>query len=153
MAEHYAYGPRVALTPRYKDAATEASGVDLADNNVDDAFFNIPFKCQVVYAGCIVTTVVAADPAQIKFNKRPTAGSDDGITDGTLGHITIPIGNLGKCYYDRVAAGVAAGILSPGDEVVVKVITTTATCNAQPILVVDMLPETMANLTDMVETA
>lgn len=152
MAEHYAYGPRVALAPRYKDAATELSGMDVAGAG-DDAFFNIPFKCQVVYAGCIVTTVIAADPAQVKFDKRVTAGSDTNRTDGTLGHITVPIGNLGKCYYDRVAAGVAAGILSPGDEVVVQVISTSATGNAQPVLVVDMLPETMANLTDMVETA
>ena len=152
MAEHYAYGPRVALAPRYKDAATELSGMDVSGAG-DDAFFNIPFKCQVVYAGCVVTTVIATDPAQVKFDKRITAGSDTDRTDGTLGHITVPVGNLGKCYYDRVAAGVAAGILSPGDEVVVQIISTSATGNAQPILVVDMLPETMANLTDMVETA
>jgi hypothetical protein len=152
MAEHYAYGPRVALAPRYIDAANELSGIDL---NVDGdcAFFNIPFKCQVVYAGCIVTTIVASDSAPIKFDKRPTAGSDDDRTDGTLGYVIVPAGNLGKCYYDRVAAGVAAGILSPGDEVVVQVMASSATGKVQPILVVDMLPETMANLTDMVETA
>ena len=153
MAEHYAYGPRVALTPRYIDAPYEVSGIDLNVDG-DSALFNIPFKCQVVYAGCIVTTIVASDTALVDFDKRPTAGDDGSRTVASLGHIAIPAGNLGKCYYDRVAAGVAAGILSPGDEVVVQVMNSDPGAgNAQPILVVDMLPETMANLTDMVETA
>lgn len=179
----YNTGPRVALSPRFATAALALSGCDL-DNTADEAYFDIPFKCKVVYAACIVTVVVAAADGAVKFDRRIAAGNDTGRTDGTIATITIPNGTaIGQVLYDKAAqdklteAAAAAlitedtchagggvwrdskcdnevhGYLEPGMEVVVQVITGTATGNVQPILIVDMLEETMGNLDNMVETA
>lgn len=179
--ENYGIGPRVALVPRYDAAPLEKSGLDLSAAG-DKALFNIPFKCNVVYAGCVVTTVIDG-AAVVKFDKRHTAGGDTGRTDGTIANITIPTATaIGECIYDKVAQSsltraaaelfVAAatcqagggfwdgtncqphsyGELEPGNEVVVQIISGT-TGKFQPILVVDMLGETMSNLENMTETA
>jgi len=184
MAEHYGIGPRIALPCRYKDAATAFTGMDLSGTG-DEAYFNIPFKCRVVYAGLIVTTIIAGD-AVVKFDRRHTAGSDGSDrTDGTIASITLPDTTaVGQFVYDKAAQDslteaaallliTAAtcragggywnettelcenhpyGELQPGNEVVVQIISgTTGKC--QPVLIVDILGETMANLDDVVETA
>jgi hypothetical protein len=178
--ENYGIGPRVALIPRYADATLEVTGLDLSATG-DKALFNIPFKCNVVYAGCVVTTVIDGD-AVVKFDKRHTAGGDTGRTDGSIANIAIPSATaIGEGLYDKAAQGsltraaaaafVAAatcqagggfwdgincqphsyGELEPGNEVVVQIISGT-TGKFQPILVVDMLGETMTNLENMTET-
>jgi hypothetical protein len=179
----YNTGPRVALSPRFASAALALSGCNLT-NTADEAYFDIPFKCKVVYAACAVTTVVGAADGEVKFDRRIAAGNDTGRTDGTIANITIPNGTaIGQVVYDKAAqtklteAAAAAlvtedtchvdggvwrnskcdnevhGYLEPGMEVVVQVITGSATGNVQPILVVDMLEEVMGNLSNMTETA
>lgn len=172
---------RVALSPRFASAALALSGCDLS-NTADEAYFDIPFKCRVVYAACLVTTIVAGD-AVIKFDRRFAASNDTGRSDGTIANITLPDTTaIGQLIYDKVAqdklteaaaallvtedtchagggiwrdskcANEAYGYLEPGMEVVVQVVSGT-TGNAQPVLVVDMLDEVMGNLSNMTETA
>ena len=183
--EAYGIGPRVALHPRYKTAALEASGVNL-NATEDEAWFDIPFKCNVVYAGLVVTVEVAT-AATVKFDRRHTAGSDGSDrTDGTIATFTMPDGTtVGTMVYDKAAqdsitkaaadAFITAatcragggywnetselckphpyGELQPGNEVVVQVAASGGSGNAIPILVVDVLGETMANLDNVLETA
>ena len=181
--EAYGIGSRVALHPRYKTAALEASGVDL-NATEDEAWFDIPFKCNVVYAGLVVRTVVAT-AATVKFDRRHTAGSDGSDrTDGTIATIVLPDGTaVGTMVYDKVAQSsltkaaadlliTAAtcragggywdgtycknhsyGELQPGNEVVVQVAASGGSGNATPMLIVDILGETMANLDNVLETA
>ncbi|MDO9566675.1 MAG: hypothetical protein Q7J15_08045 [Candidatus Desulfaltia sp.] len=180
----YNTGPRVALTGRYKDAAAEFGGIDFSVANVgDNVFFNIPFKCRVVYAGVIVTTIIGGD-AVVKFDRRHTAGADgESRTDGTIANITLPDTTaVGQVIYDKAAQGSLT-------EEAAALLVTAATCQAgggfwrngecqnypygylepgmevvvqsisgttgkgQPILIVDMCEETMGNLAAMVETA
>jgi hypothetical protein len=102
--EMYGIGPRVSLPCRYKDAATELSGSDLSGTG-DEAYFNVPFKCNVVYAACIVTTVVSG-AAVVKFDRRATVSSDTGRTDGTIATITLPDTTAaGVMVYDKAAQG------------------------------------------------
>jgi len=50
---------RVTLAPRFATAALELSGVDF-NVDTDQAYFDIPFKCQAVYAGATNTVVACA---------------------------------------------------------------------------------------------
>lgn len=172
---------RVALTPRYSTAAIEASGIDVSSAS-DQAWFDIPFKCQCVYAGLTVTVVIAG-AAVVKFDRQNAAGSATGRTDGTIASITLPDTTaIGTMVYDKAcqtslteaAAALLVteatcqagggywngttcenhpyGELQPGNQVVVQVISGT-TGNAIPILVVDVDEETFANLQNVLETA
>ena len=179
--EAYGIGPRIALAPRYADATLEYTGCDISSLG-DKAWFDIPFKCNVVYAGCTVTTVTSGATV-VAFDRRHTAGSDGSDrTAGTIANITIPtLTNPGTMVYDKAAQGsltkaaadaliTAAtcraaggywdgtycknhtyGELQPGNEVVVQIVSGT-TGKFTPVLVVDMLGETMANLDDVLET-
>jgi len=180
--EGYGIGPRVVLYPRYATAALALTGCDLS-NTADEAYFDIPFKCRVVYAGVVIRVIVSG-AAVIKFDRRHTAGSDGSDrTDGTIANLALPDTTaVGQFVYDKAAQGslttAAAALLTtaatcragggywdgtncqnhvygelqPGNEVVVQVVSGT-TGNAAPMLVVDMLGETMANLDNVVETA
>jgi len=154
----YNIGPRVVLECRYDDT-TGHDGIDLAQTAADNlAQFVIPFKCRVVYAGLAIHEVVAADQTapNIRFDKRPTIGSDTGRGDGDVANITVPDTTAaGKVLYDKAGYDVE---LEPGNQVMVQLVTAasdsgTATGTARPFLVVDMLEETMSNLDNMVETA
>jgi len=162
----YAYGPRVALPYRVWTAALadDTLGIDFDDavtssgDNV--AIFDIPFKCKVVYAAITLTEVLASSTNTpcVKFTMRPTAGSDVGITAGDIATIyPTKTGAAGKMYYDKAAQASGDDLyLEPGMEVVVEldVVSDNGTGgHFVPILVVDMLSETMANLADAIETA
>lgn len=177
----YNTGPRVALPVRWKTAALALSGVDLSTTE-DEAYFDVPFKCRVVYAAMTVTVVVAGN-AVVKFDRRFAAGNDTGRTDGTIANIALPdttaIGQVlyDKAAQDKITEATAAGLvtedtchagggiwkdsacqnydhgyLEPGMEVVVQTISGT-TGNAQPMLIVDVCDEVMGNLANSAETA
>jgi len=181
--EAYGIGPRVALAPRYADATLEYTGCDASGAGDNKAFFDIPFKCNVVYAACTVTATIATD-CVVAFDRRHTAGSDGSDrTDGTIAAITIPTTTaVGTMVYDKAAQGsltkAAADALTsaatcragggywdgtycknhPYGELqpgneVVVQIASGGTGKFTPILVVDMLGEVMANLDDVLETA
>ena len=105
MSDGYGVGPKVALFPRYTTAAIEASGCDM-NNTADEAWFDVPFKCRVIYAALTVTTVISGD-AVVKFDRRHTAGSDGSDrTDGTIASITLPDTTaVGTMVYDKAAQG------------------------------------------------
>lgn len=116
-------GHKVALYPRYTTAAIELTGCDMS-NTADEAWFNIPFKCNVIYAAMTVTTVIAGD-AVVKFDRRHTAGSDGSDrTDGTIAAITLPDGTaVGTMVYDKAAQGSLT-------KAAADLLTTAATCRA-----------------------
>ena len=137
----------------------DAAGIDCNQTAADVAIFPVPFKCQVYLAGLVVTETCAGTTSTpvVKFDKRVTAGSDTSRTDGTLGALTLSTTAAGKMMYDTVARGEAAGILEPGEEVVVQLVTsatgTGAAGHIRPVLLVKYWAETAANLADMTETA
>ena len=105
MSDGYGVGPKVALFPRYTTAAIAASGCDMS-HTADEAWFNIPFKCRVIYAAMTVTTVIAGD-AVVQFDRRHTAGSDGSDrTVRTIANITLPDTTaVGTMVYDKAAQG------------------------------------------------
>lgn len=126
-----------------------AAGIGTTSSG-NKATFTVPFKCSVVRAGCVVTATPGGTGV-VKFTKRPTAGSDSGISAGDVAEIYLSTTAAGKVLYDDAGAGVD---LSPGQEVVVNVSTaSTSTGSIRPFLLVEYLPETVANLTNMVLTA
>ena len=166
MSEHYASGPQLALPYQIWTAALadDALGIDLDDavttsgDNV--AVFDIPFKCRPIYAAIVLTETIASvtNTPCVKFTMRPTAGSDVGITAGDIATIyPTKTGVAGAVYYDKAAQASGADLwLEPGMEVVVEidvVADNAAGGHFRPILVVEKLPETMANLDNMIETA
>ena len=149
------------LDPIYVVDYDDALGVDCDQTAKDAAVYVIPYKCQVFQAGVVLTETPAGTGATpvVKFDKRPTAGSDTSRTDGTIANLVLDGSDeAGALVYDEVAAyGAAAGILEPGQEVVCELATAaTGTGKAghfRPVLVVKYIPETPANLTGMSETA
>jgi len=95
-------GHKIALTARYSTAPLEASGCDMS-NKADEAWFDIPFKCNVLYAGMVVTTIISG-AAVVKFDRQNAAGSGTGRTDGTIASITLPDTTaVGTMVYDKAA--------------------------------------------------
>ncbi len=126
-----------------------AAGIGTTGSAANKATFTVPFKCTVVRAGCVVTATPGG-AGVVKFTKRPTAGSDTGISAGDVAEIHLGTTAAGKVLYDDAGAGID---LSPGQEVVVKVTTgSTSTGSIRPFLLVEYLPETGANLENLVET-
>lgn len=119
--------------------------------------WTIPFRCRPIRAGVTITTTVSSTvSAVVKFDRRPTAGSDTNRGDGDVGTLTIVTTTAaGKAAYentDYVAAGTGdwAEYLNEGDQVVVQV--TTASDSAGqgiPWLLVEIDPEQPANNTAM----
>jgi hypothetical protein len=134
----------------------DALGLDMDQAAGDLGFFIVPFQCQVVLAGAVVTETCAGGTTTpvVAFDKRPTAGSDTSRGAADIGNFVLSTTAAGKVMYDKVAVGT---VLAPGDEIVVELVTAaTGTSKAghiRPFLLVEYLPETLANLADMVETA
>jgi len=175
-------GQKVILTPRYSTAVLEASGIDFNADS-DQAWFDIPFKCNVLYAGVTVTVVIADDDAVVKFDRQNAAGSATGRTDATIADIVVPDETaIGTFVYDKVAQDsltkAAADLLTtaatcrtaggywdgtnckphPYGELqpgneVVVQIVSGTTGKFQPILVVEVAEEVFGNLDNVLETA
>jgi len=120
----------------------------------DLGIFEIPFKCEVAGTALLIKEGTSDADIRVKFDKRPTAGSDTSRTDGTLGDIilgTSGASEAGAFVYDDAGA---MTVLQPGHEVVAQLITTDSctTGMAWPFLLVRQVPETMANWTNAQET-
>ena len=115
----------------------------------------MPFKCQVVRAQLNITETCAGGDATpvTKFDLRPTLGSSSSRGDGDIANFVMGTTAQGKVLYDEAAIGT---VLEPGDEVVVEVTTRAAGAGAaghfRPDLLVQVIPETKANMADMVVT-
>jgi len=146
----------IALPCALYSGYADAQGIDMDGATGDKAFFQIPFRCQVVLAGVVVTEVCAGSSTTpvVKFDLRPTAGSDTDRGDGDIANLVLSTTAAGKVMYDEDAVG---DVLEPGEEVVVELATAAVggspTGHVRPFLLVEYLPETLANLSDMVETA
>ena len=129
-------------------------GVDCDQTPADVGRFVVPFKCQVVLAGLVVTEVCAGTATPVvAFDKRPTAGSETDRGAADIANFVMATTAAGKVLYDKVAVGT---VLNPGEEVIVEIVTQptgSASGHFVPFLLVEVLPETLANLSDMVETA
>jgi hypothetical protein len=150
MLENYIIPLPVVKIVDYDDAV----GIDLDQTAADVARILVPFKCEVVLAALIITeTCAGTTPGVVTMDKRPTAGSDASRGAADIASFAMGTTAAGKMLYDKVAKGT---ILYPGDEVVVEIATQPVTGPAghfEPVLLVKPLSETLANLTDMVETA
>lgn len=132
----------------------DLAGIDMDQTAADMGSFIVPFKCEVFLAGLVVTETCAGTTTPVvDFDKRPTAGSDTDRGAADIAHFVLSTTAAGKVMYDEVGKGT---VLEPGQEVVVQLTTAAATGPAghvKPFLLVNYLPETFANMTDMVETA
>lgn len=144
----------IALPCVYKVDYDDVSGIDLAQAAADVAVFTIPFRCQIILAALAISeTCGGTTPGQVDFDLRPTIGSDTDRGAADIAHFLMGTTEAGKVLYDQVAVGT---VLEPGQEVVVEIKVQPVTNDAghfYPILLVEYLPETLANLSDMVETA
>jgi hypothetical protein len=138
----------------YDGIGVLAAGVDLDQAAADVGFFSIPCKCQVYLAGAeIVETCAGTTKGVVKFDKRPTAGSDVNRGNGDIAELNMGTTPAGKLLYDKVARG---QVLNPGEQVVVEIAerpVTGAAGQFNPVLLVVPVPETLANLVNAVETA
>jgi hypothetical protein len=132
----------------------DAAGIDLDQTAGDVAAFVIPFRCEVLLAGLVITeTCAGTTPGQVDFDLRPTAGSDSSRGAADIAHFAMGTTAAGKVLYDKVAVGT---VLEPGQEVVCEIKVqpvTGAAGHFRPFLLVKQLPEVLGNLTNMVETA
>lgn len=133
----------------------DALGIDMDQAVGDMGTFIIPFKCEILLAGLVVTEVCAGTVKPVvKFDKRPTAGSDTDRGDGDVASFALETTAAGKVMYDE---GELGDTLEPGEEVVVELTTKASggspTGHVKPFLLVAYLPEIKENLSDMVETA
>jgi len=131
----------------------DVAGVDCDQVAKDVGRFVIPFRCQVLLAGVVVTETCAGGTTPVvDFDLRPTAGSDTDRGAADIAHFVLGTTAAGKVMYDEAAIGTE---LEPGEEVIIELKTAAATGPAGhfvPFLLVEYLPETKANLTDMTET-
>lgn len=146
--------------PAQSGTTWDNAGIDLEGHVAADiGVFRPSFKYDVVLAGCLITEGIAGVSAtpQVRFDRRFTAGSDTGRTDGDVGDIKMGVTGVsaaGEVAYDLVGVGKS---LEPGMEVVVQLLLGTTGAGKAgkiwPMLWVRYRPETMANLTAMQATA
>lgn len=107
-----------------------------------------PYYVRAVMA--IIDNDIAATGV-IKFNKRPTFGSDTGIGDGDVAVLNLTTAHLGGrvVYKDGLNA-----LVKPGEQVMVKVTDVTgANDKADIVLLVEPAPEVPVNNTRMMKSA
>jgi hypothetical protein len=130
-------------------------GIDMDQATGDVGSFIVPpFKCEVALAGATVTEVCAGSTSTpvVKFDTRPTAGSDASRGDGDIAELNLLTAAAGAVIVDKVGLG---EILEPGEEVIIQLVTAavgTPTGHIKPFLLVKQLPETLANLSNVSET-
>jgi hypothetical protein len=129
-------------------------GIDMDQGAADMGSFIVPFKCKVLLAGLMITetNAGATTPGVVKYDKRPTAGSDTARGDGDIAEFKLLTTAAGKFLYDEVGVGIT---LEPGQEVVVQLVTQPVGSPAghvRPSLLVEYMPETKANLANLVVT-
>lgn len=134
-------------------------GVDCDQVAKDVGVFKVTDRCEVILAAVVVTEVCAgADTTpEVDFDLRPTAGSDTNRGSADIAHLVLSTTVAGKVMYDKVAEGT---VLEPGQEVVVQLAVAATdgggslqTGHFLPFLLVEKIPETLVNLSAMVETA
>lgn len=104
-----------------------------------------------IHAVALVINNVIAAAGVVKFDKRPTAGSDTGRGDGDVAIINLATSHDGGEVVYKDGLNV---ILNPGQEVVAEVTDATgASDTAEVIIYVEPVWENPDNISAMVETA
>jgi hypothetical protein len=105
------------------------------------------YPMYVVGVAALIDNTIAA-AGVVKFDKRPTFGSDSGRGDGDVGVLNLATSHVGgKVVYKRVTPIK----ISPGEEVVAEVTDATgASDTADLILFLSPSPEEPGNLSAMV---
>jgi hypothetical protein len=68
-----------------------AGAAQLLTSAADIHIWTIPFRCKPIRAGVTITTTISSSVSVVvKFDRRPTAGSDSSRGNGDVGTITIP---------------------------------------------------------------
>ena len=121
------------------------------NSTADIATFPIPFKAKVVRAYVIVNGSSSnATRFIIKFDKRPTAGSDTDRGDGDVGSLskTASISQQGKYLYEDPSSTVT---VEEGDQVIAEVTTANGdACAVDVGILLERRPELAANNSSMV---
>lgn len=129
-----------------------ATGVVLTATG-DKVAFPIPYRCTLLYAALAMITTCAGGDATpvVKFDHRPTAGSDASRGDGDCGVFVLGTQAGGKMVYFKPTDRVT---FEPGEEVIMEVTTAAAGGGAagacRPVLVVRVHEEMPGNLSGMV---
>jgi len=117
----------------------------------DKATIPVPFKCRVEYVWALVNTASAhATAFVLKFDKRPTAGSDTGRGDGDVGVLskTASASQAGKMLYERPSTHIE---LNAGDQVIAEVTTANGdACLVDAGVVVEFIGEKFGDNSDYV---
>ncbi len=147
-------GEKQSLDCIYTVDYDDPLGIDMDQAAGDKAVFPVPQRCMVVYAGALVTEGCAGSTSTpvVKFDKRPTGGSDTDRGDGDIGELNLQTTPAGKLMVDQVAFGQE---LQPGEEVVVQLTTAavgTPTGHIRPVLMVKLADDTIVNLANVIET-
>lgn len=134
----------VELTPLQVNAiATDTTG--------DKGTIVVPFKCEVVRAYALVNGASThATGFVIKFDERPTAGSDTSRGDGDVGVLskTAATNQQGKYLYEEPSARTT---LVEGSQVIVQVTTANGdACVVDAGILVTRVVERPGNNTNMV---
>jgi len=135
----------------------DAQGFNLAGTPGDVAVFDVPYKCQVIEAGLIITQDVAGSTTLgvVAFDKRPTAGNDASRGDADVANFILddlaaaPV--AGNVVVIRPAARI---VLLPGQQVVAQLVTAatgTPTGHYMPYLLAGYIPEEPANMAQVIE--
>lgn len=127
------------------------SAVSLAMGTTGDkATLTVPFNCEVRRVFVLIQgTDANATAGVVKFDKRPTAGSDTGRGDGDVGTIskTASLNEQGKYLYEDPTSHIA---LKEGEQVIVQVTTAQGAALAFTAgIVIQRSPEDAANNTNM----
>lgn len=145
----------IALPYAYGVDFDDLAGIDCDQSAADMGHFIIPFRCEVVLAGLVVTETCSGGTTTpvVDFDLRPTAGDDTSRGAADIAHFVLGTTAAGKVLYDLAAIGT---VLEPGQEVVcelnVAATGSPKTGHVRPFLLVKYRAETLANLTDMVAT-
>jgi hypothetical protein len=122
--------------------------------------FLVPYKCKVHRAMLSIMETFACDAtAPVFYFDKADVGTIP-TEDGDVAIITVPDAQAaGSCMYDDAPRNASTPIeLNPGDWVVVSLQTDAADAGTVagkvfPQLLVEYVPETAANISDMTETA
>lgn len=135
--------PRELIVLGNSQIATNSTG--------DKLVMTIPYKCIVERVFAVVEEASThATGFVIKFDNRPTAGSDTGRGDGDVGALTktVSVSQQGKMLYEEPSSTIT---LNEGEQVVAEVTTANGdACTAVVGIVVRPMAERPANNTAMV---
>jgi len=142
------------IEPNYIVDYDDALGIDMDQAAADVAVFTFPAPVVVLCAGATVTEVCAGSTSTpvVKFDKRPTAGSDTDRGDGDIGHLLLLTAAAGTVMIDKVGRGTT---IAAGEEVVVQLVTAavgTPTGHIRPFMQVRPVQDLIENSTDVSET-